>query len=160
MRHWKNCGKRRKYWLHIFFLIYTMFCLPFQGKILHFRSHISFHLHVLLTLSQTTNFRLFQLKVFADHNLKFDENGRKFSRRVENIVGKEEFAHYEQFLLFPVFSRDFYCRHIKTKIFWERVKGKDNIDRLERPREHAFSICHNLCSLTVVGGNILMKIQE
>ena len=32
---------------------------------------------------------------------KFDENGGKFSERVENIVGKEEIARYEQFLLFP-----------------------------------------------------------
>ena len=32
---------------------------------------------------------------------KFDENGRKFSKRVENTVGKGEIARYEQFLLFP-----------------------------------------------------------
>ena len=32
---------------------------------------------------------------------KFDENGRKFSKRVENNVGKGEIARYEQFLLFP-----------------------------------------------------------
>ena len=51
-----------------------------------------------LTLSQTTNFRL--LKGLADSNFKFDENGRKFSKRVENTVGKGEIAH-EQFLLFP-----------------------------------------------------------
>ena len=33
-----------------------------------------------LTLSQRTNFRLFQLKEFADDNFKFDENGTKFSK--------------------------------------------------------------------------------
>ena len=38
---------------------------------------------------------------FADNNFKFDENGRKFFKRVENTVGKGEIAHYEQFLLFP-----------------------------------------------------------
>ena len=27
--------------------------------------------------------------------------GIQFSDRVENIMGKEEIAHYEQFLLFP-----------------------------------------------------------
>ena len=32
---------------------------------------------------------------------KFDENGRQFSKRVENIVGKGEIAHYEQFFFFP-----------------------------------------------------------
>ena len=54
-----------------------------------------------LTLSQTTNFRLFQTEKFADDNFKFDENGSKFSKQVENTVGKGEIAHYEQFLLFP-----------------------------------------------------------
>ena len=35
-------------------------------------------------------------------NFKFDENGRKFCNRVENTAGKGEFAHYKQFLLFPL----------------------------------------------------------
>ena len=56
---------------------------------------------MVLTLSQTTNFRLFQLKEIADDNSKFDENGRKLSKRIENTVGKGEIARYEQFLLFP-----------------------------------------------------------
>ena len=30
-----------------------------------------------------------KLKAFADENLNLDENGRKFSRRVKNTVGKE-----------------------------------------------------------------------
>ena len=29
-----------------------------------------------------------KLKEFADDNFKFDENGTKFSKRVENTVGK------------------------------------------------------------------------
>ena len=41
------------------------------------------------------------MKEFADEDFKFDENGRKFFRRVGNIVGKEEIARYEQFLVFP-----------------------------------------------------------
>ena len=40
------------------------------------------------------------MKDSADNNFKFDENGRKFSKWVENTVGKGEIAHYEQFLLF------------------------------------------------------------
>ena len=56
-----------------------------------------------------------KLKEFADDNFESDENGRKFSRRVENIVGKGEIARHEQFLLFPtMFSKDLYCRHVKT----------------------------------------------
>ena len=42
-----------------------------------------------------------KLKEFADDNFKFDENGTKLSKRVENTVGKGEIARYEQFLLFP-----------------------------------------------------------
>ena len=50
-----------------------------------------------------------KVKEFADDNIKFDEDGRKFSRWVENTVGKGEIAHYEQFLLFPsVSSKDSY----------------------------------------------------
>ena len=45
-----------------------------------------------LTLSQMTNFRLFQLKWFADDNFKFDENCRKYSKWFENTVGKGEIA--------------------------------------------------------------------
>ena len=41
------------------------------------------------------------MKDFADNNFKFDENGRKFSKRVENTAGKGEIARYERFLLFP-----------------------------------------------------------
>ena len=48
-----------------------------------------------------TNFRLFQTKEFADDNFKFDENGRKLPKWVENAVVKGDIACYEQFLLFP-----------------------------------------------------------
>ena len=40
-------------------------------------------------------------KEFADDNFKFDENGGKFSKWVENTGGKGEIARYKQFLLFP-----------------------------------------------------------
>ena len=39
--------------------------------------------------------------MFADDNIEFAENGRKFSKWLENTVGKGEIARYEQFLLFP-----------------------------------------------------------
>ena len=39
-------------------------------------------------------------KQLQTDNFKFGENGRKFSIRVENTVGKGEIACYEQFLLF------------------------------------------------------------
>ena len=34
------------------------------------------------------------LKEFADDNSEFNDNGRKFSRGVENTMGEEEIAHY------------------------------------------------------------------
>ena len=36
-----------------------------------------------------------KLKEFADNNFKFDENGRKFMKQVENTVGKGEIVCYE-----------------------------------------------------------------
>ena len=54
-----------------------------------------------------------KLKEFPDDNFKFDENGRKLSKQVENTVGKGEIAHYEQFLLFPVFSKGLFPRGVK-----------------------------------------------
>ena len=42
-----------------------------------------------------------KLTEFADDDFKFYKNGRKFSKRVENTLGKGEIARYEQFLLFP-----------------------------------------------------------
>ena len=57
------------------------------------RASLALHSSFNLTLSQTTNFRLFQTKEFADYNSNFDTNGRKFSKCVENIVGKGEIAH-------------------------------------------------------------------
>ena len=54
-----------------------------------------------LILSQRTNFILNKLKEFADANFKWDENGRKFYKWVENTVRKGEIARYEQFLHFP-----------------------------------------------------------
>ena len=37
---------------------------------------------------------------------------------VENAVGKGETAYNDHFL--QVFSKDLYCRHVKTRTFWER----------------------------------------
>ena len=42
-----------------------------------------------------------RLKEYADDYFKFDEHGRKFSKRVENTAGRGEIAHYQQFRLFP-----------------------------------------------------------
>ena len=43
-----------------------------------------------------------QPKECADDNFKYDENGRKLSKQVENNVRKGEIARYEQFFLFSL----------------------------------------------------------
>ena len=61
-----------------------------------------------------------KLKDFADDNLKFEENGRKLFKLVENTVGKGEIARYEQFLLFPqCFQKDCFQGTSKGIIVWE-----------------------------------------
>ena len=86
---------------------YVEQCLhPFLS--LHYKHKIKNYIRFKLSFNKAFNF--FQnnkfldsskLKEFADNNFRFEENGRKFFRWVENIVGKREIAHCEQFLLFP-----------------------------------------------------------
>ena len=81
--------------------------------------------HTIPTLThyQTTNFRLFQTERYADDNFKFDENGGKLSKQVENTVGKGEIARYEHFLLFPqCFQKACFPWVSKGVIVWEWVK--------------------------------------
>ena len=64
-----------------------------------------------------------KLKEFADKNSKFDENGRKLFKRVENTVGKGEIAHYEQFLLFPqCFQKAFFPGRQKVSLCGNGLK--------------------------------------
>ena len=64
-----------------------------------------------------------KLKKVADDNFKIDENGRKFSKQVENTVGKGEIARDEQFLLFPLcFQKTCTTDTQKPGLVWERVK--------------------------------------
>ena len=67
-------------------------------------------------------------KEFTDDNLKFDENGRKVYRWVENIVGKGETAHYKQFLFFPLcFQKACFPGASNSVTVWEWVKYLSNI---------------------------------
>ena len=64
-----------------------------------------------------------KLKEFADDNFKFDKNGRKLSKWVENTVGKGEIARHEQFLLFPhCFQKACFPGASKGVIVWEWLK--------------------------------------
>ena len=63
------------------------------------------------------------LKQSADNNFKFNENSRKFSKRVENTVDKGENACYEQFQLLPqCFQKASFLEASKGVIVWEWVK--------------------------------------
>ena len=52
---------------------------------------------------------------------KYGQIGIQSSDRVENIVGKGEIGRYEQFLLFPQFSKAVCCGCVKMSIYG--VKG-------------------------------------
>ena len=51
-----------------------------------------------------------KLKKFDNDNSKFDDSGRQFFKWIENSVGKAEIAPIP-----TVFSKDLYCRHVKTR---------------------------------------------
>ena len=78
-----------------------------------------------LTHYQMTNFRLLQTeRVCRWQFFKFDENGRKLSKQVENTVGKGEIARNEQFLVFPqCFQKACFPEASKGVIVWEWVKA-------------------------------------
>ena len=97
-----------------------------QSKILWFGKYFKFF---------TTKSRLFidrQQRSLSKHvgkgenagNFKFDENGRKLSKPVENTGGKGEIARYEQFLLFPpqCFQKACFPRASTGVTVWEWVK--------------------------------------
>ena len=91
----KHCGKGRKYLIPSFSAFSTIFLvfLPFQQGKLLFWSHVM--------LYQTTHF-----KDFAEDNLEFNDDGRKFSKRVENTVGKRLICPLQAISPFPrVFKR-------------------------------------------------------
>ena len=69
----------------------------------------------------------FKLKEFAGDNSKFDKNGRKFSKWIENTVGRGEIARYEQFLIFSqCFQKACFPGAPNGVIVREWVKEKKN----------------------------------
>ena len=80
---------------------------------------------LLFSVNPLPNDKIFdrsKLKESADDSFKFDENSRKFSKCIENTVGKGEIARYEQFLLFPQrFQKACFAGASKGVIVWEWV---------------------------------------
>ena len=128
----KNCGKRRRCWLPAFSPFPTMFSEYFSFRVVIGLECVmkipSFPKRQILDYSN--------LKVFADDKFKFHEIGRKFSKSVENTVGKGEIARYEQFLLFPLcFQKTFFADTWKPGLVWERVKVSCSHFRCEEGME-------------------------
>ena len=85
-------------------------------------------------------FRLFQTERVCRRQFKFEENGRKLSKRVENTVGEGEITHYEQFLLFPqCFQKACFRAVSKGVIVWEWVNSLPDNKILDLSELKAFS---------------------
>ena len=66
--------------------------------------------------------------MFADDNFKFNENGRKLPKWVENTEGKGQIARYEQFLLFhSVFKRPVSQGRQKVSLYGNGLRRVENI---------------------------------
>ena len=77
-----------------------------------------------------------RMKEFADDNVKFDENGGKFPKRMENTVEKGEIARNKQFLLFSqCLPKTCTADKKKQGLFWERVNPFPHNDTFRRPWE-------------------------
>ena len=60
-----------------------------------------------------------KLKAFADDKLNVTQNVKVVFHRIENVVGKEENAGYQHFLLFPqCFQKAFSSYASKVAIVW------------------------------------------
>ena len=79
-----------------------------------------------LTLSQITNFGLFQTKrVLQARISNFLKMAESFPNGVENTEGKGEIAHHEQFFLFSqLFQETFSADKLKPGLVWERIMSK------------------------------------
>ena len=68
------------------------------------------------------NFRLFQTERVCRWQFWNLMKMAEFSNWTENSVGKEEIAHYEQFLLFPQCFQKTCTADTYQAFFWERIK--------------------------------------
>ena len=92
--------------------------LPHHHKLKPFAGDNLTHSHTMTPFRQILDSS--KLEESADDNFKFDDNGRKLSKRVENTVGKGEIARYKQFLLFPqCFQKVCFPWASKGVIVWE-----------------------------------------
>ena len=79
-----------------------------------------------LTLSQTQILDSSKLNEFADDNLKVNENGRKLSKRVENVVGKGVTSNFS-------FSHSVYHRLVQQTHKNKGLLGKGEYSWSQKP---------------------------
>ena len=84
------------------------------------KKNLDYFRYILLLFS-IPSFIISKLKQFADNNFRFDEDSKKFSKEVENTVGKGEIACYKA--CFPGAS--------KGVIVWEWFKSLPNNNILD-----------------------------
>ena len=89
-------------------------------------AQLQYIINVSSTLSQMTNFGLFQKESFQTailNLIKKKKKNSKFPTWVENTVDTGEIARYEQFLLYPqCFQKACFRGASKGVFFWEQVK--------------------------------------
>ena len=81
-----------------------------------------------LTLSQTTNFRLFQMLRLCRQQFQIGRKWQNVIKKGRNTVGKGEIAGYKQFLLFPqCFQKTCSTDTSKQRLVWERVNSQISV---------------------------------
>ena len=80
----------------------NQFFACFHLKAFNFLQALKFYYLIILPFPKRQILDTSKLKEFADNIVKFDENGRRFFKLVENTVGKGEIACYKQLFLFPL----------------------------------------------------------
>ena len=123
-KHGFTCLQYKYEQFHLFpqcFLLVCIMIYPFPVRKLFYVSAVQF------VLPNYTS----KLTEFADNNFKFDENGGKFSKSVENTEGKGQID------CFPtLFSKDLYCRQVKARACLE--KGKNTMGKGEIAHKEQF----------------------
>ena len=93
---------------------------------------------------------LSKLKAFADDKLNVAQNIEVVFHRIENIVGKEENACYQHFLLFPqCFQRAFSSGRQKSSLYGKGLTVKEFLGNASfRPSPIIFFILSRIESKT------------
>ena len=69
-----------------------------------------------LTLHQTIEFRLIETERVCRRQIQFGENGERFSKKGRKHCEKMRNCSLQAIFPFAtVFSKDLYCRHVKTR---------------------------------------------